>query len=93
MDVDAPAIVDAAVAHDADVVGLSALMTTTMVEMPAIIRALREAGCRARTMVGGAVLNREYARKVGADGWAPDAMGAVDEAKRLVALARGKTNS
>jgi 5-methyltetrahydrofolate--homocysteine methyltransferase len=91
MDVDAETIAEAAKAHDADVVGLSALMTTTMAEMPGIIGTLHESGCRAQVMVGGAVLTREYARKAGADGWAPDAMGAVAEAKRLVALSREKT--
>ncbi|MHC4777616.1 MAG: homocysteine S-methyltransferase family protein [Planctomycetota bacterium] len=88
MDVSAEDIVRAARDSDADVVGLSALMTTTMVEMPKAVKALKDAACRARIMVGGAVVTKDFARRSGAHGWAPDAMGAVDEAKRLVALAR-----
>ncbi|MHC4598173.1 MAG: homocysteine S-methyltransferase family protein [Planctomycetota bacterium] len=87
-DVQADDIVREARVEDADVVGLSALMTTTMVEMPKAVKALKEAGCRARIMVGGAVVTHDFARRAGAHGWAPDAMGAVEEAKRLVSLAR-----
>ncbi|MHC5038458.1 MAG: homocysteine S-methyltransferase family protein [Planctomycetota bacterium] len=89
-DVDAETIVHAVKREDADIVGLSALMTTTMVEMPKVIKALKDARCRARIMVGGAVVTRDFARRSGAHGWAPDAMGAVEEARRLVALARAR---
>lgn len=88
-DVDAEAILAAVDEHDPDLVGLSALMTTTMVEMPRVIKALKDAKARARIMIGGAVVTRDFAKRSGAHGWAPDAMGAVEEAKKLVKAARG----
>lgn len=62
-----------------DVVGLSALLTTTMAEQKNIIEALKAAGKRddARVIVGGAPVTREWANKIGADGYSDDAMGAV----------------
>jgi 5-methyltetrahydrofolate--homocysteine methyltransferase len=77
-DVPAGAIVERAVSVSADFVALSALMTTTVTEMPAVIRELRSAGCRARVIVGGAVVTREYAGSIGADGYAPDGPAAAD---------------
>jgi 5-methyltetrahydrofolate--homocysteine methyltransferase len=66
------------------VVGLSALLTTTMPAMEKTILAMREAGLPTRVMVGGAPVTQEYADKIGADGYAPDAASAVDVAKRLL---------
>jgi corrinoid protein of di/trimethylamine methyltransferase len=70
----------------ATLVGLSALLTTTMTVQRAIIEALRAAGLRDRVkvMVGGAPVSRQWAREIGADGYAEDAVGAVQEATRLV---------
>jgi 5-methyltetrahydrofolate--homocysteine methyltransferase len=77
-------IVRRAAEEQADFVGLSALMTTTMVEMGGVIQALKAAGVPVKVIVGGAVLSAEYAREIGADGYGRDAM----EAVRLVDLLR-----
>jgi corrinoid protein of di/trimethylamine methyltransferase len=74
---------------DATIVGASALLTTTMSEQQKIIEALREAGLRDRVkvMVGGAPVTGGWAEKIGADGHAEDAIGAVAVAKKLVGAA------
>jgi 5-methyltetrahydrofolate--homocysteine methyltransferase len=71
--------------HKPDLVGMSALLTTTMVNMKATIEALQEAGLRdsVKIMVGGAPVTQEYARDIGADAFAPDAAAAVDIAREL----------
>jgi corrinoid protein of di/trimethylamine methyltransferase len=71
----------------AQIIGLSALLTTTMVIQRRIIEALTAAGVRSqvRVMVGGAPVSRSWAEEIGADGYADDARGAVQEAKRLLA--------
>ena len=71
--------------NDADILGLSALLTTTMASIEATIIALEEAGLRdqIKVIIGGAPVTAEYAQKVGADGYAPDASRAVSLAKRL----------
>jgi 5-methyltetrahydrofolate--homocysteine methyltransferase len=76
----------AAVKEGVDLVGLSALLTTTMPGMATIIQALDAAGLRDRVkvMIGGAPVTAEYARQIGADGFAPDASQAVTLAKSLV---------
>jgi trimethylamine corrinoid protein len=70
----------------ADLVGLSALLTTTMLGQRRVIEALEQAGLRPRVkvLVGGAPVTREWASQIGADGFSEDAMGAVIEARRLV---------
>lgn len=70
----------------ADVVGLSALLTTTMVKQKDVIEALEEAGLRPqiKVMVGGAPVTRTWAEEIGADGFSEDAIGAVAVAKELV---------
>lgn len=83
-DVSAEVIIEAAEKENADIVGLSALMTTTMPRMKEVIDLARERKLRARIMVGGAVLNQEYAERIGADGYAPDARAAVQVAKSLI---------
>jgi 5-methyltetrahydrofolate--homocysteine methyltransferase len=65
-------------------VGLSALLTTTMPAMEKTILAMREAGLPTRVMIGGAPVTQEYADKIGAYGYVPDAASAVDVAKRLL---------
>jgi corrinoid protein of di/trimethylamine methyltransferase len=71
---------------NADVVGLSALLTTTMVKQKTVIEALEEAGLRSqvKVMVGGAPVTRSWAEEIGADGYSEDAIGAVAVAKELV---------
>ncbi len=73
--------------HQPKLVGLSALLTTTMVNMKTIIEALQEAGLRGsvKVMVGGAPVTDAFARQVGADAYAPDAASAVDIARSLAA--------
>jgi 5-methyltetrahydrofolate--homocysteine methyltransferase len=66
------------------VIGLSALLTTTMPSMEKIIHALKDAGITAKTMIGGAPVTQTYADKIGANGYAPDAASAVDVAKSLL---------
>jgi corrinoid protein of di/trimethylamine methyltransferase len=72
----------------AHIVAVSALLTTTMLTMAAVIDALKEAGLRdhVRVMVGGAPISREFADRIGAEGYAPDAVKAVREAERLMTL-------
>ena len=67
------------------IVGISALLTTTMPGMEKTIKALKKAGVSAKVMIGGAPVTQGYADKIGADGYAPDAASAVDMAKSLVA--------
>lgn len=69
---------------DAQLVGLSALLTTTMPAMEKTMQAIREAGVPVKTIVGGAPVTQAYADKIGADGYAADAATAVDVAKGLL---------
>lgn len=73
----------------ADLVAISALLTTTMTKMPAVIAALDEAGIRQelKVIIGGAPVTQNFADQIGADGYAPDASQAVSMAGRL--LVRG----
>jgi len=66
-------------------IGMSALLTTTMPGIEKTVKALKEAGVSARVMIGGAPVTQGYADKIGADGYAPDAASAVDMAKNLIA--------
>ena len=70
----------------AQIVGLSALLTTTMPSMKDVIKALEEEGIRdkVKVMIGGAPVTQNYADEIGADGYAPDAASAADKAKELV---------
>jgi 5-methyltetrahydrofolate--homocysteine methyltransferase len=72
-------------AAKAQVVGMSALLTTTMPGMEKTIKALKKAGIPVKVMIGGAPVTQDYADRIGADGYAPDAASAVDLAKSLVA--------
>lgn len=73
--------------HSADILGMSALLTTTMTRMKEVIDFLKENGVRekVKVMVGGATLNQRFADEYGADGFAPDAAQASVLAKRLLA--------
>ena len=76
-------VVEAARKTGAPLIGLSALMTTTVPAMQQTIAALREAGLPCRVMVGGAVLTPSYAAQIGADYYAKDAKAAADIARRV----------
>jgi hypothetical protein len=82
-DVPAEAIVETALQHDVKLVGLSALMTTTVVNMEATIKLLREKKPDAKVVVGGAVMTKEYADDIGADCYAKEAMDTVRYADTL----------
>jgi corrinoid protein of di/trimethylamine methyltransferase len=71
---------------DADVVGLSALMTTSMLAMPEIVEKIKAKNPNVRIMLGGAPINPEIAEKYGADGYAKSAGTAVDEAMNLLKM-------
>ncbi len=83
-DVDSAEIVRAAIENNADIVGLCALMTTTMIQIDKVIADLKAAGCAAKVMVGGAALTQEYADAAGADAYAKDGVAAVKLAKKLI---------
>lgn len=83
-DIDSSAIVKAAIENQADIVGLCALMTTTMTQIDHVIQALKEAGSNAKVMVGGAAVTQEYADDAGADAYAPDGVAAVKLARQLI---------
>lgn len=83
--VPAAKILTTALAENVDAVGLSALMTTTLHQMEVTLNQLREAGIKVFTLVGGAVVDQEYADSIGADLYAKDAMEAVVKIKQLFA--------
>jgi 5-methyltetrahydrofolate--homocysteine methyltransferase len=78
--------VDAAAESGASVIGMSALLTTTMPSMKKVVAMVRERGLEGavRTVIGGAPVTEEYARAIGADGYSFDAANAVECVKRLV---------
>jgi dimethylamine corrinoid protein len=86
VDVAPERFVEAAREHDADLVGVSALLTTTMAGQRTVVEALAAAGLRPRVkvMVGGAPASRQWADEIGADGYSEDAIGAVAIARSLV---------
>ena len=86
-DVEPQAFVDAVREHKPVLIGMSALLTTTMVQMRATVEALEEAGLRdsVKIMIGGAPVTEAFATQIGADAYAPDAASAVDKARELVA--------
>ena len=85
-DVSPEKFVEAVKESGAQVVAMSALLTTTMANMPGTIKAIEEAGLRntVKIMVGGAPVTEEYAKKIGADGYAPDASQAAKVALAFV---------
>lgn len=83
-DVPAEEIVQAAIANDIKLIGLSALMTTTVPSMQQTIKLLRESGRSAKVFVGGAVLTADYADEIGADFYAKDANASVAIAKQIL---------
>ena len=84
VDVDPDKFVEAAKENNADIIGVSALLTTTIMGMKDVIKAMKEAGLKAKVVVGGASVTQEFADEIGADGYAPDAPSAVKRVKELV---------
>ncbi|MCJ7693740.1 MAG: corrinoid protein [Sedimentisphaerales bacterium] len=85
VDITVEKFVEQAKASGANLIGMSALLTTTMPGMEKAVKALKEAGIGAKVMIGGAPVTQGYADKIGADGYSADAASAVDLAKSLVA--------
>ena len=83
-DVEYQAVVDAVTEHQAKLVGLSALMTTTLVSMEKTIALIHENQLDCKIVVGGAVLTPEYAKQIHADFYAKDAKETVDIAKQII---------
>ena len=83
-DVPTEEIIRAAKETDADIIAVSALMTTTMLEMKEIVKQRDAAGLRAKIMIGGAVITQSYCDEIHADGYSKDAQEAVTVAKRLM---------
>lgn len=86
IDVPPEKFVEAAGEDGADIVGMSALLSTTMPKMRETINALHKAGLleKVKVMIGGAPVTRRYAEEIGADGYGENAAAAVDEARRLL---------
>ena len=84
VNVTAARFVEAARDNDARLIGLSALLTTTMPNMRGIVEAVRAAELHSKVVIGGAPTTPEFAAQIGADGHAPDAGSAVDLARRLL---------
>jgi 5-methyltetrahydrofolate--homocysteine methyltransferase len=86
IDVPSEKFVEAVKSQKPNVIGLSALLTTTMPKMKEVVESLVEAGIRktVRVMVGGAPVTEKFARDIGADGYAPDAASAVEKARELI---------
>lgn len=86
VDVPAQKFVEAADAHDACIVGLSALLTTTMSAMRESVEVLRSAKSPVKVMIGGAPITQAFADEIGADAYTPDAATAVDVGKQLIGV-------
>jgi len=89
IDVPVEKFVEVARNDDIKVLGMSALLTTTMPMMKTVIDAIEDAGVRdkVKVIIGGAPVTQSYADEIGADGYAPDASSAVDKVKELLGLA------
>jgi len=88
VDISPEKFVEAAKEKKAQLIGLSALLTTTMVSMKEVIEAVRKPDLKdVKIMIGGAPVTQSYADEIGADGYAPDAASAVDKAKELIKVA------
>ncbi len=85
-DVSGEVIVEQAREKQAKIIALSALMTTTMVQMKKVVNLVKEAKLSAKVMIGGAVITPEYAEEIGADGFSKDAAEAVKVAKKLCGI-------
>ncbi|MCS7369367.1 MAG: corrinoid protein [archaeon GBS-70-058] len=86
VDVPAQKFIEAIKQYNPDIIGMSALMTTTMLKQREIIEAIKQANLRdkVKIIVGGAPTTEDWAKEIGADGWAPDAASAVELVKKLL---------
>ena len=84
-DVPCEEIVDLAIKENASIIGLSALMTTTMMRMQDVIELCKAKGCRSKVIIGGACITQSFADEIGADGYSKDAADCVKLVERLLA--------
>ena len=84
-DTSADEFIRAATEHEADIIGMSALLTTTMIYMKIVVDTVRSKGLDVKIACGGAPVTQKFANEIGADGYAADASSAVELFKRLVA--------
>lgn len=84
VDITPEKFVDAVKTNNADVLGLSALLTTTMPAMEMTIKAVKEAGLQVKTIIGGAPVTEKYANQINADGYSDDAPGSVELVRRII---------
>jgi 5-methyltetrahydrofolate--homocysteine methyltransferase len=85
IDCDPQKFVDVATESNADVIGVSALLTTTMTNMKSVVDAVKASDLSTKVMIGGAPVTQAFCDEIGADGYAPDAASAADLAKTLMA--------
>ena len=85
-DVPREVIIDTAIREQAQIIALSALMTTTMKEMDAVVKLAKEKNVTAKIIIGGAVITQDYCDEIGADGYSKDAADAVKCAAKLLGL-------
>ncbi len=83
-DVEAEKIVETAKKEHADIIGLSALMTTTMMEMKQVVKLVKESGLHTKVIIGGAVITQSFADEIQADGYSKDAQEAVKLVQKLL---------
>ncbi len=83
-DVKSETIIQVAKEKEADIIGLSALMTTTMMEMKTVVQLRNKEGLKAKIIIGGAVITESFAKEIGADGYSKDAQEAVQVVQQLV---------
>ncbi len=83
-DVKSQDLIETAKKNDADIIAVSALMTTSMLKMKEVVELVRSEGMRAKVMIGGGPVSQDYADKIGADGYGTDAMAAVRKASELM---------
>lgn len=84
VDVDSETFIRSAMDEKADVIGLSALLTTTMTKMKSVVDLAKNRKCKSKIVIGGAPLTQSYADEIGADAYAPDAATAVEVVNRFV---------
>ena len=85
-DVPCDVIIKSAKDNNASIIGLSALMTTTMVKMKDVVEAVKENGLSCKVIIGGAVITESYAEEIGADGYSEDAANCVLVVKQLLGI-------
>ena len=83
-DVASDVIVETAMREKAKVIGLSALMTTTMMRMKDVVNLVKEKGCDSLVIIGGAAVTKSFAEEIGADGYSKDAAECVRLVERLL---------